>query len=221
FLWLGFEVVFVLYSYTPVPHGGLGFPAKQIGYALSSSGVLSVTMQLFLMPYILRTFDKAKMYNLCFCMYPLLFPIMSVLNIIARAGYDEATETLSAQATAAVWAGIALLLLMSRFAMMAFALSFILIKEHCPNESSMAMSFVSSALAHYLLPASSSDASHRALLHLYYSSSSVHTYSSSIYALSQEYNILYGFGWVPAMSFIAFLGVIQSTSVVRATRSAS
>ncbi|KZP26895.1 MFS general substrate transporter, partial [Athelia psychrophila] len=141
FLTMGFEVVFVLYSYTPVPLGGLGFPAKQIGYALSGSGVLAVTMQLFLMPYILRTFDKAKMYNLCFCMFPLLFPIMSALNIIARAGYDEATETLSAQATAAVWAGIALLLLMSRFAIMAFALGMVLIREHCPNESSVGMSY--------------------------------------------------------------------------------
>ncbi|KZP15745.1 MFS general substrate transporter [Athelia psychrophila] len=200
FLWLGSEVVFVLYSYTPVPHGGLGFPAKQIGYALSGSGVLSVAMQLFLMPYILRTFDKAKMYNLCFCMYPLLFPIMSVLNIIARAGYDEATETLSAQTTAAVWAGIALLLLMSRFAMIAFALSFVLIKEHCPNESSVAMSYGIAAFMQCMSRAVSP------------------TIMSSIYAVSQEYNILYGFGWVPAMSFIALLGVIQSTSVVRATR---
>ncbi|KZP25053.1 MFS general substrate transporter [Athelia psychrophila] len=200
FLRLGFEVVFVLYSYTPVLQGGLGFPAKQIGYALSSSGVTAMIMQLFLMPYILRTFDKAKMYNLCFCMYPLVFPIMSALNVIARAGYDEATETLSAQATAAVWAGIALLLLMSRFAFLAFSLSLILIKEHCPNASSVGMSYgivsFMQCLAHALSP----------------------TIMSSIYALSHEYNILNGFAWVPAMSLIALLGVLQSTSVVRATR---
>lgn len=42
--------------------------------------------------------------------------------------------------------------------------------------------------------------------------------TSSIYALSQEYNILNGFGWVPAMVFLSLLGVYQSTSVLRATR---
>ncbi|KAF7974721.1 hypothetical protein HWV62_11385 [Athelia sp. TMB] len=102
FLFTGFEVVFVLYSYTSVPNGGLGFPsdgkypfmvlifqAREIGYALSMSGLISVMGQLVLLPWLLRTFDKAKMYNLCFWMFPLLFPLMSMFNLIARAGYDE------------------------------------------------------------------------------------------------------------------------------------
>ncbi|KZP29862.1 MFS general substrate transporter [Athelia psychrophila] len=200
FLAMGFEVIFVLYSYTPVPLGGLGLPAKQIGYALSSSGLSAMTMELFFIPYILRTFDTAKMYNLCFCVYPLVFPIMAVLNVIARAGYDETTGTLSAQTTAAVWAGIALLLLMSRFAMLAFALSMVLTKAYCPNEGSMGMAYGIASFMQCLSRAVSP------------------TIMSSIFAVSQEYNILNGFGWVPAMSLIALLGVRQSALVVRATR---
>ena len=89
FLCTGYEVVFVLYAYTAVPLGGLGFPARQIGYALSVSGLVSVGGQLVLMPWLLRTFDAARMYNLCFWMFPFIFPLMSALNLIARAGYDE------------------------------------------------------------------------------------------------------------------------------------
>ena len=63
--------------------------ARQIGYALSISGLVSVGGQLLLMPWLLRTFDAARVYNLCFWMFPFIFPLMSVLNLIARGGYDE------------------------------------------------------------------------------------------------------------------------------------
>ena len=41
-------------------------------------------------------------------------------------------------------------------------------------------------------------------------------FGSSIFAVSVDYNILGGFAWVIAMSFVALVGVAQSTSVVRA-----
>ncbi|KAF7984626.1 hypothetical protein HWV62_12847 [Athelia sp. TMB] len=205
FLCTGYEVVFVLYAYTAVPLGGLGFPARQIGYALSVSGLVSVAGQLVLMPWLLRTFDAARMYNLCFWMFPFLFPLMSALNLIARAGYDEigwwqASGTLSAPAVAGVWAGIVVMLLMSRFAVLAFALSMILIKQHCPSENSVGMAYGLASFAQCLARALSP------------------TIMSSIYALAQEYNILHGLGWVPAMVLISLGGVLQSASVVRATR---
>ena len=69
--------------------------ARQIGYALSVSGLISVVGQLALLPWLLRTFDKAKMYNLCFLVFPLVFPLMSMFNLFARAGYDEVSLSTS------------------------------------------------------------------------------------------------------------------------------
>ncbi|KAF7984623.1 hypothetical protein HWV62_12841 [Athelia sp. TMB] len=79
-------------------------------------------------------------------------------------------------------------------------LSMILIKQHCPSENSVGMAYGLASFAQCLARALSP------------------TIMSSIYALAQEYNILHGFGWVPAMVLISLGGVLQSASVVRATR---
>lgn len=114
------------------------------------------------MPYLIRTFNHAKMYNLCFWMFPFVFPLLALLNVIARAGYDGNSGKLSAHASAAIWVGVALILAMSRIAGLAFgwvhcfclsslagylssySFSVILIKENCPNSASLGTSNASS-----------------------------------------------------------------------------
>ncbi|KAF7983437.1 hypothetical protein HWV62_21695 [Athelia sp. TMB] len=137
FMNTGFQVIFALFSYTSILDGGLGLSVcdkidlgvlfqltfiqtGQIGYALSVSGAISLGLQLMIMPYLIRTFNRAKMYNLCFWMFPFIFPLLAALNIIARLGFDETTGELSAHASACVWVGIAVALAMCRFANLAF-----------------------------------------------------------------------------------------------------
>lgn len=93
---------------------------ESIGYSLSISGLISLLLQLMIMPYLVRTYNKAKMYHFCFWMFPLAFPILGVLNVIARGGYDEVTGELSSHASAAIWVGITITQAMSRFAGLAF-----------------------------------------------------------------------------------------------------
>ncbi|KAF7984647.1 hypothetical protein HWV62_12889 [Athelia sp. TMB] len=137
FMNTGFQVIFALFSYTSILDGGLGLSVcdnidlgvlfqltfiqtGQIGYALSVSGAISLGLQLMIMPYLIRTFNRAKMYNLCFWMFPFIFPLLAALNIIARWGFDETNGELSAHASACVWVGIAVALAMCRFANLAF-----------------------------------------------------------------------------------------------------
>ncbi|KAF7984642.1 hypothetical protein HWV62_12879 [Athelia sp. TMB] len=103
FLNTGFQVIFVLFSYTSILNGGLGLSTDQIGFALSTSGAISLVLQLMIMPYLIRTFNRAKMYSLCFWMFPFIFPLLAALNAIARCGYNETTGELSARASAGVW----------------------------------------------------------------------------------------------------------------------
>ena len=49
-----------------------------------------------------------------------MFPLLAVLNVIAREGYNAATGKLDPHALMAVWIGIAIVLAMSRFAGLAF-----------------------------------------------------------------------------------------------------
>jgi hypothetical protein len=78
-------------------------------------------LQILLMPYLMRTFDKAKVYNFCMCLFPFMFVVLSTLNLIARSGYDEVTGVMNSHTTGLLWAGIALVLSMSRFVNLSFA----------------------------------------------------------------------------------------------------
>lgn len=85
------------------------------------SGVASVLLQLFCMPYLLRRYDHAKMYNTCMAIWPFCYAFMPLLNIIATAGIDEATGQPSAAARAFIWMGIGGLLLLARTACLAYS----------------------------------------------------------------------------------------------------
>ncbi|KZP26906.1 MFS general substrate transporter [Athelia psychrophila] len=192
----GFQVVFVLFAYTSVLNGGLGLSTESIGYSLSTSAVACLILQLMIVPYLIRTFNHAKIYNLCFWVFPFTFPLLAVLNLIARAGYDRTTGELSSQASAAIWVGIAIVMAMARIANLAYSFNIIIIKENCPNSASLGMSNgivqFTMCLARALSPA----------------------FTSSIFALSVDYNILGGFAWLIATFLVGLLGIIESRSLI-------
>ncbi|KAF7985907.1 hypothetical protein HWV62_43808 [Athelia sp. TMB] len=197
FLSVTFEVIFVLYSYTAVLDGGLGFPPSQIGYSLSISGIVATAIQLLLLPWLLRTFNKAKLYHWSMCIFLVIFPLLSVLNLIARSGFDEATGLLTSHTTAAIWACVIVILTLLRTSNLGYAFSMILVKENCPNSASLGttnglITFVQ-CMARAVGPA----------------------FISSTFALSVDRNIMGGFGWLVPMMLISSAGAYQSFKVYR------
>jgi len=196
----GFDVIFVLYCYSAIKDGGLALPVSQIGYALSGSGMLSIFIQLFFMPHLLRNVDKAKLYNFCMAMFPCAFIVLSTLNFIARTGFDEASGTVNPHASGLVWIGIALVLTMVRIGNLSYSISMILTKEYSPNPASLGTSNglvqFSMCLGRAISPA----------------------FTSSVYALSVDHNWLGGYFWVLIVVTIAIGGVYQSTMIARAGR---
>ena len=131
----------VLFCYTPIPQGGLAFDvrsaesspiqpvrlplfqqATQIGYALSISGCVSIFLQLCCMPFLLRHFDHARMYNFCMGLWPACFVLLPGLNFLAAAGArDVQTGELAPATAAALWVAIGTILTISRVACLAFS----------------------------------------------------------------------------------------------------
>lgn len=153
-----FDVIFVLYCYSPIRTGGLAFTvrpfafqprfllithihwqATEIGLALATSGSISAGLQLFFMPYLLRRFDHAKMYNTCMGIWPYVYALLPGLNVIARWGavVGEVSVPGSAEGLhvggvsaivgvtpgtkALLWVGIGVLLTMARVACLGFS----------------------------------------------------------------------------------------------------
>ncbi|EGN96080.1 hypothetical protein SERLA73DRAFT_185613 [Serpula lacrymans var. lacrymans S7.3] len=201
FIATSFDVVFVLFCYSPILSGGLAFSASQIGYSLATAGAIASFIQLFIMSYLLRTFDCAKMYNFCMGIWPYTFAILPLLNIIARSGLDKTTGLLSTPTVALLWSGIACVLAMSKIGALAYSLSMILVKENAPNAASLgqtngivqfAMCFARS-FAPFLV--------------------------SSLFALSIDNNLLGGYLWVVIMIVVAFLGSSISYRISKHSKS--
>ncbi|RDX56894.1 MFS general substrate transporter [Lentinus brumalis] len=204
FITTAFDVIFVLFCYTPLSQGGLAFDVTQIGYALSISGGISIFLQLCCMPFLLRRFDHARMYNVCMGIWPFCFVLLPGLNILARMGaVDAATGELAPATQAVVWMGIGVIMLLSRCAALAFSTSMILVKEAAPDAASLG---VTNGLCQFAMCLSRSFSP---------------AFASSLLAFSIGYEfILLRYLWVIVMTIICFLGTTLSRRIAEGKRTA-
>ncbi|KAF9239644.1 major facilitator superfamily domain-containing protein [Melanogaster broomeanus] len=189
FLVTCFDVVFVLFCFTPVQNGGLAFSESQIGYSLAGAGAITAIIQIFIMSYLLRTFDCAKMYNFCMGLWPYAFAAFPILNAIARGGLDEETGQFGAFTAAMLWIGIAII------ASLGYMLSMVLVKENVPTPASLGRS---NGLVQFAMCSSRSFAPFLV---------------SSLFAFSIENKILGGHLWVVTMVLVAYLSTMISAKI--------
>ncbi|KAH7909720.1 major facilitator superfamily domain-containing protein [Hygrophoropsis aurantiaca] len=200
FIATSFDVVFVLFCYSPIQAGGLAFSASQIGYSLATAGAIAAAIQLFIMSYLLRTFDCAKMYNFCMSLWPYTFALLPILNFIARRGLDETTGNLNTTAVALLWLGIAIVLGISKIGALAYSLSMILIKENAPNAASLGQT---NGIVQFTMCLARSFAPFLV---------------SSLFALSIDNDLLGGYLWVVLMVTLSLLGTTVSHKISEHSR---
>ncbi|KAG2158160.1 major facilitator superfamily domain-containing protein [Suillus bovinus] len=190
-----FDVVFVLFCYTPIELGGLAFSASQIGYSLAIAGVIGAAIQLCIMSYLLRTFESVKIYSFCMGIWPWTFFVLPFLNLIARAGLDETTGELGTTVVALVWAGIAFALLLTKVATIAYSVSMILTKENAPNPASLGQS---NGIVQFAMC---------------FARSFSPFVVSALFSVSTKYNLLGGYLWLIIMMMVSFLGMAVTRKV--------
>ncbi|EJD05792.1 MFS general substrate transporter [Fomitiporia mediterranea MF3/22] len=196
FVGSAFDVVFVLFCYSPVNSGGLSFSVSQIGYALAIAGVSSAMIQIIFMPILLRRVSCARLYKTCMGIWPLAFLSLPPLNWVARTGFDDATQAIGkSEVNLLLWLGIGTALALSRVACLAFSLNMILVKEHAPGPSSLGsangLAQFSQCFARAIAPA----------------------FVSCLYAFSVDHNILGGNLWVILMFAFSTLAWLHSAIV--------
>ncbi|KAG6333599.1 hypothetical protein ID866_5484 [Astraeus odoratus] len=194
FIATAFDAVFVLFCYSSIQSGGLSFSASNIGYALATSGGISVSLQMFVMPHLLRKFDCAKIHVFCMTLWPFAYFCLPFLNIIARDAIREGGEW-DSHSTAILWVGIIFVLGITRVGALAYSTSLILTKENTPNSASLGKSNgivqFSMCLARSFAPFT----------------------VSSLFAISIDNNLVGGYLWVIIMVFVSILGVQTSHSI--------
>ncbi|KAI0053845.1 MFS general substrate transporter [Auriscalpium vulgare] len=193
FISTAFDVLFVLFCYSPIESGGLAFSAIEIGFCLASAGVISVLIQLLVTPVLLRRCDHVRLYNACMSVWLYCFALLPLINVVACTGFAPDAENAGVARTLAqaevhvqalVWMGLAVILAISKFACLAYAISMILVKESAPSAESLGATngLVQFAMcfARAISPA----------------------FVSAIFAMSLDYQLLGGYLWAVAMVII-------------------
>ncbi|KAL4065393.1 major facilitator superfamily domain-containing protein [Scleroderma yunnanense] len=195
FISTAFDVIFVLFCFSSIESGGLGFSASQIGYCLAISGFIAVGLQICLMPYLLRWFDSARLYVFCMGLWPFGYLCLPFLNAIARGGL-VGDNGLDASTMGVLWIGIAFIYLVVRVSTLAYSLHLILVKERSPSPASLSQSH---GVVQFAMCSARAFAPFLA---------------SSLFAVSIDNDILGGYLWVIVMVIISVFASVSSRNVL-------
>ncbi|KAI6043088.1 major facilitator superfamily domain-containing protein [Pisolithus marmoratus] len=195
FVYTSFDVVFVLFCYSAVQSGGLAFSDSKIGWSLAIAGWLSSILQLFFMPYLLRKFECAKMYVFSMSVWPFVFFCFPFLNLIAYWGSAEDGKV-DAKIVVILWVGIAITLGLSKIGSLAYSTSIILVKEHAPNPGALSQA---NGIVQFAMCSARSFAPF---------------FVSSLFALSIDNKLLWGYLWIFVMVSISALSGISARRVL-------
>ncbi|KAF9262152.1 MFS general substrate transporter [Marasmius fiardii PR-910] len=197
FLTVSFEVVFVLFCYSPVREGGLGLSIPQIGYSLGFAGFVGAISQFLVLPALLRRFNHAKIYYACVNVWPVVFLALPVLHIVAGWGYESlAGETRSPEYEALLWIGIASVLATSKVGIWPYLVNMLLVKNYTPT------SVIGSA---------------NGLLQLFICISRAFgpIITSTMFSLSVSRQLLFGYMWAVFLSIFAVAGTLVALRIVK------
>jgi len=186
-------------AYTPVRLGGLSRSPEEIGYALAFSGVVAGVIQVFIFPVLQRRYNNIPLYRALMSVWPLIFAMLPVLNVIARWTLPEAAredDDYKFAASPWLWLGIAVVMATVRLAAMSYSLNVILIKNAAPSQEALGSTFGLSQSVACIARAGSP------------------AFVSSLFALSKKHQILGGnFVWI-VMFCVGLLGLYSTYQVV-------
>ncbi|EFP81521.2 hypothetical protein PGT21_003175 [Puccinia graminis f. sp. tritici] len=125
------DALIILFAYTPVKSGGIGFSSSDIGLALSVCGLMTIFVQPALFPFFQRRCGTARLYKICMLAYPLIFLLLPVVHLIARIeannGRDEKANF------AGVWIGIWIIMILKTTGNMVFSCNMLLVSAAAPS----------------------------------------------------------------------------------------
>ncbi|BGP15425.1 hypothetical protein JCM10213v2_003393 [Rhodosporidiobolus nylandii] len=117
------DALLILFCYSPISIGGLGFPPSSIGRALSLSGLLAVSFQLLLFPPLQRRMGTVPLYRLLMALWPVVFALFPVMSYAAVHGGERA-----------VWSWLTVFLGLKSFANMSYACNMLTLTDAAPSK---------------------------------------------------------------------------------------
>ncbi|KAH7341382.1 major facilitator superfamily domain-containing protein [Rhizoctonia solani] len=137
FLAEGYVGVFVLFSYTEIQHGGLGFKPAEIGFMLAAAGGISVTLRVLVLPIILLQGEPTKTFKTCMGLLPIGYAIPPILNIIARVSSGNGQHQIGTASWVAIWTGIWVAEMLTKSSAIAYSMNLVVVRQCAPDQRAL------------------------------------------------------------------------------------
>ncbi|KAG9015942.1 hypothetical protein FRB90_004118 [Tulasnella sp. 427] len=133
FLMIGFDTVFVLWSYTPLALGGLERKPAEIGLVLSLVGTFGIACTTVVFPYLHERFKSVPLFTTCITFFGLVYAMVPFVELIVRKVLPSVSPGQPAPPLGGLWGLILALLLAARTGAMAYPAYLLVVKEALPD----------------------------------------------------------------------------------------
>ncbi|KAM0789009.1 hypothetical protein ACM66B_003077 [Microbotryomycetes sp. NB124-2] len=124
---IAMDAIFVLFCYSDVSLGGIGFSEQSIGQALALGGALTVTLQLVVFPPLQARFGTTKLYRALMLLYPTcVFPMFLLMSRVAKKSSSNSRD---------VWLVMIVFLFVKSLANCSYACNMMSITDATPHRS--------------------------------------------------------------------------------------
>ncbi|KAG9050198.1 hypothetical protein FS837_007096 [Tulasnella sp. UAMH 9824] len=136
FLLIGFDAVFVLWSYTPLSLGGLQRKPAEIGLLLSVVGTFGIVTSTILFPYLNERFKSVPLFTTCVAFFGVVYAMVPFVGLIIRKVLPPVLPGQPAPPLNGLWGLILVLLVIARAGAMAWPAYLMAAKEAMPDPES-------------------------------------------------------------------------------------
>ncbi|KAG8908213.1 hypothetical protein FRC01_007475 [Tulasnella sp. 417] len=137
FLMIGFDTVFVLWSYTPLSLGGLQRQPAEIGLFLSIVGTFGIACTTVIFPYLQERFKSVPLFVTCITFFGLVYAMVPFVGFIVRKVLPPVSPQQPAPPLKGLWGLILALLVAARTGAMAYPAYLLVVKEAMPDPESV------------------------------------------------------------------------------------
>ncbi|ODO01479.1 hypothetical protein I350_06299 [Cryptococcus amylolentus CBS 6273] len=152
---MSFDAGFVLFTYSPIPLGGIALSPSSIALCLSIKGFISIAVSLLLFPLAHRRFGMRPLYRLFATCWVGIFAIPPLMNVLAAG--NESGAWVENGTLKGLWFLMGPLVLLYVFGDLCFPLNMMALNAAAPSPSSLGalngISLIVSALARTMGPA--------------------------------------------------------------------
>ncbi|KIO26760.1 hypothetical protein M407DRAFT_234206 [Tulasnella calospora MUT 4182] len=137
FLLIGFDTVFVLWSYTPLSLGGLQRKPAEIGLLLSVVGTFGIASTTVIFPYLHERFKSVPLFAACVTFFGLVYAMVPFVGLVVRKVLPPVLPEQPAPPLKGLWGLVLALLVVARAGGMAFPAYLLVVKEAMPDPESV------------------------------------------------------------------------------------